>query len=266
MALVSDIIDMGKEAALNPSAVDDLSDRIRKKVDTNEFSLSESQIEGLKARSWREAVKEVVEEGAFSFENQYALNLYRKRFGPATGDEAHEAYFDVLRLMTMLKSLSHDRVVPRFDHSAYAMRFGRLSFNLMRHEELVWVFRDVAYLQLVTRLKTRFLLSDQYLSSMEQADTGILGITTKHIYFVGFSEVFRVGLDELISTKQYGDGFGITRDSPGATPEAFTMEYPDSWFPIKFMDAILDMEDMTLPDRDSPTLENFMDKRDSSVS
>ena len=91
-----------------------------------------------------------------------------------------------------------------------------------------------------------------------------MGITTKHTYFTGSFEVFRVRLAEIISIRQFRDGFGITRDAKGAKLEAFTMDNPYSWFSIKFIDAILDMEDISLPSRDSPAVEDIMDREDAA--
>lgn len=47
-------------------------------------------------------------------------------------------------------------------------------------------------------------------------DTLTQGISTKNIYFASFSEVFRVKLDNLVSVRDYIDGFGIVRESEGA--------------------------------------------------
>ena len=45
------------------------------------------------------------------------------------------------------------------------------------------------------------------------ADTGLLGLTTKHIYFAGPKKKFRVRYDRTVSLEPYDDGFGIMRDA-----------------------------------------------------
>ena len=41
------------------------------------------------------------------------------------------------------------------------------------------------------------------------ADTGLLGLTTKHIYYAGSRKKFRVRYDRVVSFDPYDDGFGI---------------------------------------------------------
>ncbi len=259
---LASIKEMARDAALNPSLLDRLPGRIRNTADRGHAPLSEDLFSKVLANSWCEAIAGVVEGMKFSTENQYALNQYRKRFD-LTADDLPDAYFEVFRMMTMLRSLLEDGVVPRFDRNAEHDRNGRIPFNLRRNEELIWAFRDVSYLKIVTLLKERLFRSNQYVRSMDHTDIGTLGITTRHIYFAGFTEIFRVSFDDIISTKRYNDGFGIMREAEGASPEAFTMEMPDSWFAIRFIDTILDMDDIVRPKSDSPTLEDIMENDDN---
>ena len=53
------------------------------------------------------------------------------------------------------------------------------------------------------------------------ADTGLLGLTTKHIYFAGNRKKFRVRYDRIVSFEPYQDGFGIMRDAQTAKPQTF---------------------------------------------
>ena len=53
------------------------------------------------------------------------------------------------------------------------------------------------------------------------ADTGLLGLTTKHLYFAGARKKFRVRYDKIVSFEPYSDGFGIMRDALTAKPQAF---------------------------------------------
>ena len=60
------------------------------------------------------------------------------------------------------------------------------------------------------------------------ADTGLLGLTTKHIYYAGSRKKFRVRYDRVVSFDPYDDGFGIMRDAQTAKPQAFRTG--DGWF------------------------------------
>ena len=61
-----------------------------------------------------------------------------------------------------------------------------------------------------------------------QADTGTLGLTTKHLYFSGSRKKFRVRYDRIVSFDTFSDGFGIMRDAQTAKPQTFITG--DGWF------------------------------------
>ena len=104
-------------------------------------------------------------------------------------------------------------------------------FNLMKSEQLVWVIQGVDYLETVVRRERRG--SSQGLSirvarglyyrpstfrsrpieweETVHADTGMLGLTTKHIYFAGSRKRFRVRYDKIVAFDPFSDGFGIMR-------------------------------------------------------
>ena len=63
---------------------------------------------------------------------------------------------------------------------------------------------------------------------MIHADTGMLGLTTEHIYFAGRRKRFRVRYDRIVSFDPYKDGSGIMRDPQTAKPQAFRTG--DGWF------------------------------------
>ena len=59
-------------------------------------------------------------------------------------------------------------------------------------------------------------------------DTGLLGFTTKHIYFSGPKKKFRVRYDRTVDFQPYDDGFGIMREAQTAKPPSFRTG--DGWF------------------------------------
>ena len=82
---------------------------------------------------------------------------------------------------------------------------------------------------------------------MEQRDAGLLGITTKHLYFKGSHTSFRVRLEKIVSFEPFRDGLGIMRDSARAKPELFTMGTTDVWFSVNLINALLAIEELELP-------------------
>ena len=118
---------------------------------------------------------------------------------------------------------------------------GTIPFNLMKLETLVWVIQNVDYLETVVRrerqgtshgLSIKVTRGLYYRPSTFRsrpiewdetvhADTGLLGLTTKHIYFAGSRKKFRFRYDRIVSFDLYDDGFGIIRDAQTAKPQIF---------------------------------------------
>ena len=125
---------------------------------------------------------------------------------------------------------------------------GTVPFNLMKSETLVWMIQGVDYLETVTRRERRgtshgvsirvarglYYSPRQFRSrpieweETVHANTGLLGLTTKHLYFAGARKKFRVRYDKIVSFEPYSDGFGIMRDAQTAKPQTFRTG--DGWF------------------------------------
>ena len=125
---------------------------------------------------------------------------------------------------------------------------GRIPFNLMKSEQLVWVIDNVDSLENVTRRERRgashgfsirlargvyyrpssFRSRQVEWDETVKADTGLLGLTTKHIYFAGPKKRFRVRYDRIVSFKPYSDSLGIMQDAQTAKPQSFVTG--DGWF------------------------------------
>jgi len=125
---------------------------------------------------------------------------------------------------------------------------GPLPFNLQKSERLVWVFRDVDYYEVRTR--TRYVGGSQGVSlrvtkgvyyrvggfkgrrveesDTVHADTGLMGLTTKHIYFAGQSKRFRINYSKIVAFETFSDGIGLQRDAQTAKPQSFRTG--DGWF------------------------------------
>ena len=118
---------------------------------------------------------------------------------------------------------------------------GTVPFNLMKSETLVWVIQGVDYLETVVRRERRgtshgvsirvarglyyrpstFRSRPIEWEETVHADTGMLGLTTKHIYFAGPRRKFRVRYDKIVAFEPYSDGLGIMRDAQTAKPQTF---------------------------------------------
>ena len=118
----------------------------------------------------------------------------------------------------------------------------------MKSEQLVWVMDDVDYMETVTHrerrgsshgLSTRVARGVHYRPGTFQSraalweetvhqDTGLLGFTTKHLYFSGGKKKIRARYDRIVESKPFSEGFGIMRDAQTAKPQAFRTG--DDWF------------------------------------
>lgn len=100
---------------------------------------------------------------------------------------------------------------------------GVLLFNLIDSEELLWVFTEVDYLKEVVVRQHGYNQKEveptQY--GMETIDCGTVGVTTRHIYFVGNKERFRIRYDRIVAFEEYPDGVGLNRDVATARHERF---------------------------------------------
>ena len=121
-------------------------------------------------------------------------------------------------------------------------------FNLLKSEKLVWIFDGVDYIETRTRRERRgtshgvsiriarglYYRPSTFRSRTHEwdedvhADTGMLGVTTKHLYFHGAKKRFRIRLDKIVSYEPFSDGIGIMRDAMTAKPQAFVGG--DGWF------------------------------------
>ena len=116
---------------------------------------------------------------------------------------------------------------------------GRVPFNPMKSEELVWTIQDIDYYKTKTHRERRgtshglsiriakgvYYRPSTFRSQVVEgdetvnADTGLLCFTTKHLYFSGPISKLRVRHDRIVDFEPFTDGFGIMRDDQTAKPQ-----------------------------------------------
>ena len=125
---------------------------------------------------------------------------------------------------------------------------GGTVFNFMKSEAPIWHFAGVDYLLVKKQVhytggsagigfrvaKGVYVRTGKFRGQRHEteetrhADTGVLCITTKHVYFAGATHRFRVRHDRIVSYTPMEDGFSLTRDRANARPEMFRTG--DGWF------------------------------------
>ena len=153
------------------------------------------------------------EDGLLSFDEENALAKYAGHFGLTQQDLDGNGAQTSLVQAAIIRDVTQG-IIPQRQNID-----GRVPFNLMKSKTLVWVIQDVDYLETVVRrerqgsshgLSIRVTRGVYYRPSTFRsrpiewdetvhADTGLLSLTTKHIYFHGARKKFRVRYDRIVS-------------------------------------------------------------------
>lgn len=195
----------------------------------------------LLVQAWEAAVEGSLEDGVLSLDEEAALIRYLSHFNLRVADvDGNGAHLNMVK-SAALRELAEGIVPERQNHTGHP-------FNLMKSEKLVWLFDGVDYIETKTRRERRgtshgvsirvarglyyrpsaFRSRTHEWEETVHSDRGLLGVTTKHIYFHGPKKRFRVRLDRIVSFEPYSDGIGIIRDTQTAKPEVFSVG--DGWF------------------------------------
>ena len=205
--------------------------------------LGQGEANRLLIRAWETAVQGALEDGLLSLDEENALARYADHFSLTRQALDRNGVQTSLVQAAVLRDVTQG-IMPKRQRVN-----GAVPFNLMKSEQLVWVIQGVDYLETVVRrerrgtshgLSIRVARGLYYRPSTFRsrpieweetvhADTGMLGLTTKHIYFAGSRKRFRVRYDKIVAFDPFSDGFGIMRDAQTAKPQTFRTG--DGWFP-----------------------------------
>lgn len=208
----------------------------------DDASLSSGRRDRLLGDAWEAAVDGVLEDGVLTLDEEAALVRYLRHFELSAEDvNDNGAHTNMVKAAVIREAA--EGLVPRRQAAD-----GPVPFNLMKSEHLVWRIDDVDYHEVVTRrerrgtshgLSIRIAKGLYYRPGMFRSqfheweetvhvDTGLLGITTKHLYFHGQRKRFRIRYDRIVSFDAYNDGIGVMRDAQTAKPQSFRTG--DGWF------------------------------------
>ena len=231
------------DARLAAIAVDDPQTHLRELAESlRQSTLNADEKTNLLTRAWEAAVESALEDGLLTLDEENALNRYMDHFGLSQDRLDRNGVLTQMVKGAVLRDVAQG-IVPNRQRIT-----GRLPFNLMKSEKLVWVMQDVDYLEVVTRRERRgsshgvsirvargiyYRPSTFRSRSVEweetvHQDTGLLGFTTKHLYFSGDRKRFRVRYDRIVDWLSFSDGFGIMREAQTAKPQSFRTG--DGWF------------------------------------
>lgn len=202
--------------------------------------ISSSDTDKLIADAWENALDEALADNILSQEeekNLSALVNHCPSSGKVIADRG--GIIRISKASLLRRVINGEPLVPTTE---------QIPFNLQKSEELVCIIEKTKYYTYKTR--TQYVGGSQgvgirvakglYFSTgsfrgervqttqSTHADTGVLGITTKHIYFSGATNRFRVPYAKIVSFEPHPDGIEIQKDSASAKPQRFATG--DGWF------------------------------------
>lgn len=203
---------------------------------------AESDIDKALLQGWEKALDHFLNDGLLAADEEERLISYANRSGLAESTLKSSAAYNRGAQAAVLRDLMEGKLPTRVSFA------GVIPFNLQKSEALVWLFNDVRYLE--ERIRRSYVGSSSGVSiriakgvyyrvgsfkghpvettQTELIDSGILGITTKHLYFAGARKSLRIPYTKVVSFTPFSDGIGIHRDAATAKPQAFITG--DGWF------------------------------------
>ena len=202
-------------------------------------------------KGWESAVESLLRDGLPSILAEQNLNAVLDHF-PYIRKEVHqnEGYRN-------LKHLPFLRDVIAGLYPSIQATDNDFHFNLLNSEKMVWVFESVEYYQEVARTEvevdtfdsdsnrnSRSTIARQVdRTSLEMIDTGVMGLSTMHIYFAGHSRRFRIPYHRIAVLNRDRHRFlgfnlgyrviNLTQDGQQAIPQQFRMD--ETWFAYNLM-------------------------------
>ena len=212
--------------------------------DLEQLGFDQSAARRFSPVAWGRAVDEALEDGLLSQDEEASLGRFMQHFDLSQSQLDGNGRYTKLVQAGVLRDVMEGHLPDRMDFG------GRMPFNLMKSEDMIWVFHDAKYYKTKTEREFRgsslgvsvrvasgvYLRPSQFRGRSHSrevtihADTGMLGVTTKHLYFHGERERFRVRHDKIVSFEPFTDGLGIMRDNLRAKPETFGVGDDDGWF------------------------------------
>lgn len=240
-----EIVDLSVDAVLSGEADPGLRDRMSDIA--RRGRLPQSQVRELTISGMEQALDTVLDDHVLEADELRGLYIFQKSLGITDRELEARGITTKIKQATLLRSLFEDGAIPKAERPRLGGTRERLPFNTMKSETILWVFRNAEYLTEVVHKE--FRAGSQGMSfrvakgvyyrtgatrgrtvtsrSMEVVDSGMMAVTTKHIYWagqqgLGASQSFRIRLNRIVSLETYRDGIGIMRDLQRAKPEAFS--------------------------------------------
>lgn len=189
---------------------------------------------------WSDTVELFLEDGLLTADEENRLNKLMSAWLLSSRDlESSGAFWRVGKASVLRHVMEGNPVLTRNTDAPV---------NLARDEGVAWVFKDVEYLEDVTKRETvggsqgvsirvmtglyyrvgAFKAKPVYTTSRTSIDKGILVVTDRNLFFVGSKTSKKIPYSKIVSFEQFSNGIGLMRDAASAKPQIFVVD--DGWF------------------------------------
>jgi hypothetical protein len=189
------------------------------------------------------AVEYFLEDGILSHDEEESVSLFKKHFGLSQDELNKNGSYIKVGMSSILRDLTEGNL-PKQKIKIE----GQLPFLFQKSESLIWVFTNVEFYEQRTRTEfhggsqgmsirvakglyyrtSTFKGKPVKISEMKHIGTGLLALTTKHVYFGSPEKTFKTPYSKLISLEPFEDGIGLQKDGVSAKPQVF--KNLDGWF------------------------------------
>jgi hypothetical protein len=236
----AEIVALIKKAANDASIIGSLGSAT-KDIASGHF-INSSDVQSVVVEGWEKAVEDAFEDGVLTEQEESNLTEIQKQFNLGQNDLDKNGTFTRVVKGAILRDILSGKVPERIRVG------GNIPFNFQKGEKLIWIFKGVNYYEQKTRrhyegghaggsvriAKGLYFRAGGFKgypvekTETIHLDTGMLGITNKHIYFAGSQKSFRIPYSKIVSYQPYSDGIGLQREAATAKPQTFMTS--DGWF------------------------------------
>lgn len=238
---INEYVKLVNEAINTQQTESDIETQLNEIVESS-FITAEQRTR-LLCKAFENSIDQFLEDGILSISEEKKLLMFMEGFGLSQTELDKNGYYSKTILASILRDLSEGKIPEQRINIG-----GVLPFLLQKSETLLWIFKNVDFYE--STIKTEYQGGSSGMSiriakglyyrtsafkgrpvrseQMTYKGTGLLAITTKHLYFDGSPKKFKIPFSKLLSIEPFEDGIGLQKDGVTAKPQVF--KNLDGWF------------------------------------
>lgn len=208
----------------------------------------------LLAEAFDRAMEQFLEDGVLSEKEEEAVSEFIEHFGLNQEILNKNGSYTKMVMASVIRELT-ERKIPQTRVKVE----GQMPFLFQKSETLIWVFNNVEYYEQRTRTEyqggcqgvsikiakgvyyrtSAFKGRPVQVSEMKYMGTGLVALTSKHLYFGTAQKKFRIAFNKLVSLEPYENGIGLHKDGVTAKPQIF--KNLNGWFVHNVISNLMQM-------------------------